>query len=128
MMSARGRVLAGVHVLIVDDNPAALELYRLILAVYGATVTVASTAREALAELDRMPPDAVIADIVLGRGEDGVWLRRNARRAWPDVPFIAISGELIDEEAVARATFTSYLRKPVTERMLVDAVLTAIAG
>ena len=126
-MATRRRVLSGLHVLVVEDNPRALDVYRLILAYFGATVSVATTAGEALAALKRMLPDAVLADIVLGDAEDGVWLRRVARETWPRLPFIAISGELIDEQAVSAAAFTGYLRKPVSDDVLVDAVLMAIA-
>ena len=124
--SAR-RALSGLHTLVVDDDRDCRELYRLLLAYYGASVSIATSATAALTALSRMTPDVVLADVLLGGGEDGLWLRRQAARHWPRLPFIAISGEDFPTETLAGAGFATYLRKPVPDDVLVNTVLAAIA-
>ena len=121
------RPLSGFYVLVVDDHREARDILRLLLAYSGAVVTVASSARAAVDALQRVRADVVLADIVLGGAEDGVWLLRQARARWPGLPFIAISGEDIDADMLADAGFAAYLRKPVPHGALVNAVLAAIA-
>ena len=121
------RPLSGFYVLIVDDHREARDTLRLLLAYSGAVVTVASSAQAAVDALQRVRADVVLADIVLGGPEDGLWLLRQARARWPRLPFIAISGEDVDTDALASAGFAAYLRKPVPHDTLVNAVLAAIA-
>ena len=70
--------LDGVTVLIVDDDPAPLELYREVLTLAGARVRVATSARAALLMVQQEVPDAIVSDIMMP-GEDGYWLIRALR-------------------------------------------------
>ena len=121
------RPLQDLYMLVVDDNHDSREILRLLLAHSGASVTVASSARCALEALERMTPDVVIADVLLGDTEDGFWLRREAMRRWPHVPFIAISGEDFVRQTLQKAGFVAYLRKPATHDVLIDTVLATLA-
>src|SRR3989442_10247083 len=71
-------VLRGLSVLMVDDDPQALEFGRSALEQYGASVAVASSAREAHARFAGHPPDVLISDLVMP-GEDGIHLIRAIR-------------------------------------------------
>ncbi len=122
------RPLHGLYVLVVDDDRDSREILRLLLAYYGAAVTVATNARSGLAALDRMTPDVVIADVLLGGQEDGLWLRRIAEQRWPGVPFIAISGEDFFSSSLENAGFVAFLRKPANHDVVVDTVLAALAS
>jgi CheY-like chemotaxis protein len=121
------RALSGLHMLVVDDDRDSREILRLLLAHYGASAGIATSAEAALSALQRLTPDVVLADIMLGASADGLWLRREAARQWPHVPFIAISGEDFSGEMLERAGFVAYLRKPVGHELLVDTVLSAVA-
>ena len=59
----RGTALAGLRLLIVDDEPDTRDVLRALLEVQGAAVSVASSAGEALELLRRQPTDVLLADI-----------------------------------------------------------------
>ena len=126
-ITAAHRALSGLHTLVVDDDRDSREILRLLLAYFGASVSIAVSAQAALTALTRMTPDVVLADVLLGGAEDGLWLCRQAARQWPRVPFIAISGEDFGRETLDDAGFVAYLKKPVSHEALVDTVLTALA-
>jgi DNA-binding NtrC family response regulator len=124
---ARPRPLAGLYVLVVDDDPRDRDVFRLLLAYHGAAVAVASTARSALEALHRQPADVVLVDVVLGGPEHGIWLLHEAHRRCPWVPFIVVSGADVPAEVLESTGFATYLRKPVPSALLVDSVLAAVA-
>jgi CheY-like chemotaxis protein len=110
--------LKGVHVLVVDDDPDARELLSMVLGYWGALVTVAASAREALALLERMLPDVLVSDISMP-GFDGYWLIRQIRAlpparggALPAVAVTALGGDHGPDRARA-AGFQAHMRKPV---------------
>jgi PAS domain S-box-containing protein len=70
--------LGGVRVLLVDDEPDARELFAEVLEQYGASVTGAGTADEALMLLREQRPTVLLSDIGLP-GEDGLSLIRRVR-------------------------------------------------
>src|SRR5712671_3154114 len=70
--------LAGMRVLVVDDDADARELVRVMLGNYGAEVILAASADEALELISRQPPDVLVSDIGLP-GEDGYALLRRVR-------------------------------------------------
>ena len=74
------RLLHGVHVLVVDDERDPRELFRDVLVLAGARVTMAASAREALAAIEQEPPDVLVSDIMMP-GEDGYWLIEAIRAA-----------------------------------------------
>lgn len=121
--------LVGVHVLVVDDDPDARHVFRTILQYCGALVTTASSAREALAVLDRVVPDVLVCDIVLP-GQSGYWLlseirKRPATRGGA-VPALACTGYTEDHpvERLTAAGFQSHLRKPIDPWALSRAIAT----
>ncbi|HEX3178909.1 MAG TPA: MASE1 domain-containing protein [Methylomirabilota bacterium] len=70
--------LAGVSVLVVDDDADARELCTRALALYGASVTAADSVASALDRMNAVKPDVVIADIGMP-GQDGFDLIRRLR-------------------------------------------------
>lgn len=110
--------LVGVHVLVVDDEPDARDLLRTVLEYCGALVTVASSALDALATLERVTPDVILTDIAMPI-HDGYWLT-NAVRKLPlerggHLPIVAITahGELHGPERTLGSGFQAHLRKPL---------------
>ena len=110
--------LIGVHVLVVDDDPDARELFRTVLQYCGALVTVVSTAPEALDAMSLVVPDVLVTDIAMP-GRDGYWLIGQVRALAPDrgghVPAIAVTahGTLHGPERARAAGFQSHVRKPL---------------
>ena len=70
--------LAGLRVLVVDDDAATREVAQAILEPLGADVRLAASAAEALALLVRDRPDALVADIEMP-GQDGYALIHSVR-------------------------------------------------
>jgi CheY-like chemotaxis protein len=70
--------LIGVHVLVVDDDADARELWRAVLEYCGALVTVVPSADEALAVLARVRPDVLVTDLAMPI-HDGYWLVEHVR-------------------------------------------------
>src|SRR5262249_49810406 len=71
-------VLAGVHILVVDDEPDTREVLSFSLARAGAMVVTAGSAAEARASLDVGGFDVLVSDIGMP-GEDGYDLIRSIR-------------------------------------------------
>jgi signal transduction histidine kinase len=73
--------LAGVFVLVVDDEPINREVTAALLAQWGCLVASAASADEATQELTRhlRAPDAIVTDFSLGPGANGVELIRQVR-------------------------------------------------
>ena len=110
-------LLLGVHVLVVDDNGDARDLFRTILHYAGALVTVASGAEQAIHMCERILPDILVTDIAMP-GRDGFWLigellRRHGEGVQP-IPAIAVTGQgPATPGRYDAAGFVEVLRKPV---------------
>ena len=123
--------LAGVRVLVVDDEPDARELVVRALEHSGARVTAVSSSSDALAQLRSAEPEALphvlVSDIGMPR-EDGYDLMRQVRSLKPDrggrIPAITVTGYATPED-VARAMEAGYklhVAKPMDPAALVNAV------
>jgi DNA-binding response OmpR family regulator len=103
------------RVLVVDDDPHLLNLLDLRLAEQGFDVMLASSAREALTQVEGRRPDIVIADIMMP-GMDGYELceRVRANEKLQHIPFIFLSA-LADTQNKVRGLklgADDYLTKP----------------
>ena len=110
-------LLAGIHVLVVEDNADARDLFRTILQYAGALVTVVSGAEQAVHLCEQILPDILVTDIAMP-GRDGFWLLGELRRRRGDgvrpIPAIAVTGQgpTLPGRYDA-AGFVEVLRKPV---------------
>jgi signal transduction histidine kinase/ActR/RegA family two-component response regulator len=119
--------LRGLHILIVDDEADIRELVAFILEQYGADVTVAASASQAVVALSQSVPDIFLSDI--GMPEvDGYMLMRQLRTLPPEqggqIPAIALTayaGEYNQQQALA-AGFQLHIPKPVEPEELVKAI------
>ncbi len=123
------RLLAGLRVLVVDDDFDVLDGLRIVLEGQGARVTVAGSMREACDLLRESAPDVAISDIRL-RDADGYALVRELRASdrLRKIPAIAITG-LDSDNRVERATeagFDLCLGKPVDSGTLVNAIFSLV--
>jgi CheY-like chemotaxis protein/anti-sigma regulatory factor (Ser/Thr protein kinase) len=116
------RDLDGVRVLVVEDEPDALELLTTVLAGRGANVSAASDASQALAMFESCRPDVVVSDIEMP-GKDGCALIVQLKEC-ADVPAIAVSGFAGKEDAerALRAGFDVHVSKPIDPRELVHRI------
>jgi len=125
-------LLAGLRVLIVDDEPDARELVTTMLGQYGAEVRTAGSAREAMERLTSWSPNVLVADIGM-QEEDGYILIRKIRALSRDrggrTPALALTAYARTEDR-ARALSAGYqlhMAKPVDRTELAAAVAT-LAG
>jgi PAS domain S-box-containing protein len=123
--------LAGVTVLVVDDEHDARDVLQAMLAAAGASVVLASSAQEALAVLRGAAPHVLISDIGMA-AEDGYALIRQVR-ALPGelgrVPALALTayGHPADRAHALASGFDQHLVKPIRPRDLVT-LLTRLLG
>ncbi|HEY4214066.1 MAG TPA: ATP-binding protein [Steroidobacteraceae bacterium] len=123
--------LAGMRVLVVDDERDARELLWRVLTDAGAEVVGAGSATEALSVIERVRPHVLISDIGLP-GEDGYELIRKVRMLGEEVgrvPAIALTalGRLQDRTRALLAGFQIHLAKPVDSRELAITVASLAA-
>ena len=120
--SAGSDRLAGVRILVVDDEADARQLVKAVLERQKADVTLAASTSDAMDELARKAFDVLIADIAMP-GEDGYVLIRRVRAISP-IPAIALTAYGRDEDrAKAFASgYQQHVTKPVMPWELVQAV------
>jgi signal transduction histidine kinase/CheY-like chemotaxis protein len=119
--------LEGLRALVVDDEPDARDLFRILLQSCGIEVRAVGTVREALAELENDPPDVIISDIGMPE-EDGYALISRIRtlpeKNGANVPAIALSAFAGSNERTRAllAGFNLHMGKPVEPAQLLTAI------
>lgn len=115
--------LQGVHILVVDDTPDALESFAALLRLEGADVTAVPSAPDALAALDAERFDVVLSDVAMP-GMDGYELvtRLRAHPSAGATPAIALTGfgRSQDVQRALDAGFDAHLAKPVSIEQLLE--------
>jgi CheY-like chemotaxis protein len=120
---------AAKRVLLVDDEPGILRMFRTALQHAGFDIEEASNGHVALERLESASFDVVVSDINMP-GRDGFELLRNVRERYPDLPLILMTGKPSLEsskEALALGA-VRYLVKPVFPAALKAAVDHATTG
>ena len=122
------RVVVPPAVLLVDDEPDQLDVYRQYLHFEGYRVAVAGGGRVALDVALAARPDVIIMDLAMP-GMDGFEATRRIKelKATRDIPVIALSayGEMPPEWALAAGCET-YLRKPILPQDLSEHIERAL--
>jgi CheY-like chemotaxis protein len=112
-------MLAGVRVLVVDDDPDTRELIEAVLHESGAHVRSVPSARSALEEIESFRPDLLMSDIGMPE-EDGYALIRKVRAregaGGGRVPAVALSAfaSPADREKGLAFGFDAYIAKPAS--------------
>ena len=119
--------LAGVSVLVVDDELDARELVGEAFRAVGATVHLAASAREALQLIASLLPNVLVSDIGMPH-EDGYALIRQVRQLPAErggqTPALALTAyaRAEDAERAFDAGYQRHVAKPVDPLLLVDLV------
>ena len=125
--AAAARSLAGVTVLVIDDEADARGMVATLLRRAGADVRTAACSADALAALTAAPPDVLVSDIAMPGG-DGYGLVAAVRRLPPAAggrtPAIALTAyaQPDDRQRALSAGFDAHLPKPVDAAALVAAI------
>jgi CheY-like chemotaxis protein len=108
--------LAGVHVLVVDDDPDSLDMMQAALLYAGALVTGAPSAKKAFEALGWVSPNVIVCDLKMP-GADGLSFAREVQsvESLRSIPILAVTGydELYPRKDLYAAGFIGILRKPV---------------
>ncbi len=125
------------HLLIVDDDPDYLTQQKIRLEAAGYRITTAETVAEAERLLREIPPDLMIADLMMEQMDSGFTLCHRARKLHPQLPVIiitAVSREtgLIFETAAPGKTAwlkaDALLAKPVRIEQLLHTIDRLLGG
>lgn len=127
--AAKPTALAGIEVLVVDDEKDVRDLMRLVLESRGASVRTASSTRDALHAVRDRRPDVILADLRMPE-EDGYALihqlrEREGEGADSRLPAIAVTAyaSTSDRERAMVAGFDWHVTKPLDPEDLIRAVL-----
>jgi CheY-like chemotaxis protein len=130
--SAPSAILAGVRVLVVDDDEDAREMIRLTLERCGAEARVAVSVVEALRVLDEWRPDVIVSDIGMPE-EDGYDLIRRVRArdagSGGRIPAVALTAYAREEDRqrALEAGYQMHVAKPV-EPLELTSALASVTG
>jgi PAS domain S-box-containing protein len=118
--------IAGLRVLVIDDEQDSRRTIAAILEQYGATVTAASSANEGLALATQESFDVLLCDIAMPE-QDGYELIRRIRLPADErsqIPAVALTayGRPTEREIALAEGFDEYLKKPVEPEDLVSLV------
>src|SRR6266508_726027 len=104
-------------ILIVDDEPVILDVFRRFLEADGRTLVLAGSAREAIARAEEPGElDVALVDKNLGDGS-GLDVARALRRAKPDVEVILVTGYASLDTAIQAMQIGAfdYVTKPISD-------------
>ncbi len=126
--SSPSLALNQIKVLIVDDLPDVVDLFRVVLEAAGAEVAAATSVPAGMEILKSFKPDVLLSDIMMP-GEDGFSLLSQLRsleqqQGWSHIPILAITAcppETVRTLLLA-AGFDGYMAKPVDPDSLVRTV------
>lgn len=126
--SAAGRnalKLAGLRMVVVEDDEDVRQALKLTLEGQGAEVSVAKDGYEALEAVARVNPNVVLCDLQMPRMNGFEFIKRlHADAVSPTAPVIAVTGtgKGTNRTRTKAAGFAAHLDKPVDERDLILAI------
>ena len=108
-------------VLVVDDNLDSTMILRSILEGHGFAVAVAHSGAEALAQLERELPDAILLDVMMPEMSGFEVLKRvKSAQATANVPVIMVTAKMQDDDVMSgyQCGADYYITKPCTAKQL----------
>jgi len=110
-------------ILVVDDENIVLDSCQRVLEADGFEVFLVPSADKALKAMKKDDFALLLIDVKMP-GHDGMYLMREVKEKWPDIPIIVMSGyhtkEIIEEAVkIGAATF---IAKPFTPDELLEAL------
>jgi CheY-like chemotaxis protein len=119
--------LAGVRILVVDDDDPTREFLAFLLELHGASVLSLASASGAITKIGVFRPDVLLSDIGMP-DMDGYMLLRQVRAlpaeqggTVPAIALTAYAGEIDYQQAMA-AGFQRHIAKPIEPEALIQAI------
>lgn len=111
------------RVLVVEDNPASLDLMLYLLEAFGHTPLSARDGLEGIETARREHPDLILCDIQLP-GADGIEVCHQLKKdpALKDVPLVAVTAYAMvgDRDKLLAEGFNGYLSKPINPQTFIE--------
>lgn len=126
-LTSSSSILAGLKILVVDDEPDTRELLVFMLKQYGAIVTATASALQALKVLTNSEQNLLLSDIGMP-DINGYMLMRQIRNGKVEqhkqIPAIALTGYArnLEKEEAELAGFDKIIAKPVKQDELITAI------
>ncbi len=120
--------LAGLRVLVVDDEPDSRDVVTFVIEQAGADVIAVDSAIAALQTLSTMQPDILLSDIGMPEMDGYELIRQilvDLGRQLPAIALTAYASEH-DQRQALNAGFQKHLAKPVDPEALVETIVTLI--
>jgi signal transduction histidine kinase/ligand-binding sensor domain-containing protein/CheY-like chemotaxis protein len=122
--------LAGLHILVADDNPTNLAVARAILEAVGADISTAADGLEALESLRSRAFDIVLMDLQMPRmnGGEAVAEIRAGRAGCTTIPVIALTADVMSgaNDTLLQFGFDALQPKPIEPGALIDAICSVL--
>ncbi len=120
------------RILVVDDDPGVREYLEAVISRWGYSVSAVAAAEPAFHQLDEMPPDLIVLDLLMP-GMNGIEALHRFKQRLPDVPVVMVSGHGSAREIAEcmRRGASDFLRKPFDEdrlRLVLQTVLGVRGG
>lgn len=114
-------------ILLVDDEPDAVEIYAMLLEMRGYRVISASNGDEALRQIGEIRPDVIVTDWMMPIMDGAELCSRLRAETSPyrDIPIVVASAAMQLPEGV-QDMYDAFVRKPITIDDLID-VLESVA-
>ncbi len=113
------------HVLIIDDSPTELHVFKNILQKHQMQVSIAENGEEGIAKAIALKPDCILMDVVMP-GKNGFQatrdLARNPETAHIPIIIVTTKDQETDKIWGMRQGAKDYLVKPVAESELVASI------
>jgi DNA-binding NtrC family response regulator len=116
-------------ILLVDDDPAILKVFQILLSIEGHDVRTTESGEEAVEIVEQGNIDLLISDVRMSP-TDGFEVLRRVREAQENIPVIMLSAYHTEDtaEMAARLGAFGFIRKPPDTKQLIKTVNEALAG
>jgi CheY-like chemotaxis protein len=117
------------RILVIEDNPANLELMLYLLRAFGLDAEGSSTALDGIAKAGDRSFDLFLCDIQLP-DLNGVEVVRRLKQMHPEIPVVAVTAFAMigDQERLIASGFDGYIAKPLDPETFVPTVRTYLHG
>lgn len=123
-----GLPLAGIQILLVDDERDTREFQAFLLEQSGAQVAAVASGLEALQALEQSTPDVLVSDIGMAEMDGYAMMQQirsrlpNQAKPFPAITLTAYARNLDQQQAIA-AGFQRHLTKPIEPEVLINAIV-----
>jgi twitching motility two-component system response regulator PilH len=113
------------HILIIDDSPTEVHVFKTILEKHQIQVSVANDGEEGIAKAKELKPDCILMDVVMP-GKNGFQATRDLNRnpETASIPVIIVTTKDQDTDKIwgMRQGAKDYIVKPAKEADLIDRI------